>query len=198
MEKAGLFEQMTQRLTHLGVAYQIDQGTDVAISQEFLNAGWGMGKKKISYEASVFGDESSRTVFMWEMTKEIGAGFSFGFSSESSYQVGKTVFRKVKGAQYGPDGKVYEYDLDLGAIPAAVKETALNNGWKFKTVLRKKHALWPGGYSVSPSFFQAEEMLPPQDDQPPSGGEAYFCSQCGHTMGKEALFCTRCGSRKGD
>jgi glycine cleavage system H lipoate-binding protein len=40
----------------------------------------------------------------------------------------------VKNVQYGLDGKVYEYSLDLGAIPKTVKETAKQYGWKFKTV----------------------------------------------------------------
>lgn len=52
-----------------------------------------------------------------------------------------TMFRKVKSMQYGPEGKVYEYNFDLGAIPKTVKEIAKANGWKFKTVVLKKKAM---------------------------------------------------------
>jgi hypothetical protein len=53
------------------------------------------------YDAFIYAEETSRTFFMWEMTKETGFGFSFGFSSESSFQSGRTLFRKVKSIQYG-------------------------------------------------------------------------------------------------
>jgi hypothetical protein len=49
----------------------------------------------------------------------------------------------VKSTQYGAEGKVYEYELDLGAIPKAVKNIAKEGGWKFKTVLSKAKASYP-------------------------------------------------------
>ena len=57
------------------------------------------------------------------------------------------MFRKVKSIQYSAEGKVYEYTLDLGEITKIVKEIAKVNGWKFKTVLKKEKAMYPGGAS---------------------------------------------------
>ena len=127
-------------LKELGVSYTLWEGTDVMIHSEFLDAAWGSGSKKIQYDASVLFDEAKQEIFMWEMTKESGSGISFGSSNESSFQTGKTLFRKVKSVQYGTDGKAYEINLDLGAITKVFKEIAKKYDWKFHTVLKKDKA----------------------------------------------------------
>jgi len=146
MQKQEILYEISSKLTQMGIASQWGNGTDISIAAEFLDAGWSSGNKKITYEAMIFADESSNTVHMWEMTREVGQGFSFGGGSQSSFQSGKTLFRKVKSIQYGVDGKAYEYTLDLGAITKAAKETAVRKGWKFKTVLKRDKAAWPAGY----------------------------------------------------
>lgn len=113
------------------------------IHAEFLNAGWSIGKKKLTYDAYILVSGPDKTVFMWEMSKEIGGGFSFGGGVESFSRSGGTVFRKVKSVQYGPQGKAYEMTLDLGAIPRIVKEAAKRNGWKFQTVMKAEKARYP-------------------------------------------------------
>ena len=196
MEKEALINWITKKFTEMGLTFQTQNGTDITILQELLDSKWGMGKKKISYEASIYAEESSRTFFMWEMTKETSSGFSFGFVSESSFQSGRTVFRKMKSIQYGLDGKAYEYDIDLGAIPRTVKETAVNSGWGFKTVLRRSQAAWPANYAVAPPLSHASGSMPAENYHLPSDEAGIFCAGCGHKMTKEALFCTRCGRRK--
>jgi hypothetical protein len=196
MEKKALLDQLMRRFTELGIVFQMQKGTDLSIFQEFLDSRWGGGKKKISYEASVYGDRFSRTLFMWEKTKETESGFSFGFSSESHLQSGSTVFRRVKSLQYGPDGKAYEYDLDLGAIPRAVKETAQANGWNFKTVLKKEKALWPAGYSAEPVYAYGKSGEHSEDSIRTKEEKVTFCSRCGYRMRPEALFCAGCGQKK--
>lgn len=146
MQKQAIVHEISSKLNQMGIANQSGNGTDISIAAEFLDAGWSSGNKRITYEAMIFADESANTVFMWEMTREAGQGFSFGGGSESSFQSGKTLFRKVKSIQYGVDGKAYEYSLDLGAIPKAAKESATQYGWKFKTVLKRDKAAWPAGY----------------------------------------------------
>ncbi len=196
MAKEDIINQILQKFGQLGISYLTGNGTDITISTEFLDAKWGSRKKKISYNASIYAEESSNTFFMWEMTKETGSGFSFGSSSESSFQSGTTLFRKVKGIQYGLDGKAYEYTLDLGAIPKAVKETAKNNGWKFKTVLKKEKAFWPGGYSTPPTDPQVQALGPAESRRPATPEALSFCTKCGNSLTPEALFCPQCGSAK--
>jgi len=139
--------EATEALKELGVSYTLWEGTDVAIHSEFLDASWGSGSKKIQYDASVLFDESKQEVFMWEMTKESGGGLSFGSSSETSFQSGKTLFRKVKSVGYGLDGEAYEIDLDIGAITKVFKETAKKYDWKFHTVLKRDKALYTDGFT---------------------------------------------------
>jgi len=174
MNKQILISDALSKLTQLGINYSVGQGTDVSIRCEFLDAGWGTGNKKISYETSAYLDENSQTIFMWEMTKEVGSGFSFGGDSESSFQSGATLFRKVKSVQYGPDGKAYEYTLDLGAIPKAFKDAAKQYGWKFKTVLKRDKASYPQGYAPfanvnqpQMAYGQASPQMPPMQQYTP-------------------------------
>ncbi len=173
-----LVSAISTALRALGVPVQLGAGTDVSVRTEFLDAGWGTGDKRIDYEALVFVDDAEQTVFLYEKTAETGSGFSFGSSSESSFQSGATLFRKVKGVQYSTDGKAYEYKLDLGSIPKAVKETAKQHGFKCRTVLSRDKALWPAGYAPVP----------------PAQGHWGFCSNCGSPLSAGARFCTKCGA----
>ena len=214
MGKQDMINQIASRFSQMGISFQVGNGADITVAAEFLDAGWSTGGKKISYEASIFADESSNTVFMWEMTKETGFGLSFGGEGSSSFQSGKSLFRKVKSVQYGPDGKAYEYTLDLGAIPKAVKEAAKLSGWKFKTVINKNKAVYPAGYM--PAFtaagaFSAGQAQDAQIGAQPStqqgaqpisgrqGGEAAgrFCMNCGAPLPPGAKFCEKCGSAVG-
>lgn len=184
--KQQILSEISSKLSALGIPVQNGNGADITISTEFLDASWSTGRKKINYEASVFIDEASQTVFMWEKTTETGHGLSFGGGSGTSFQSGKTLFRKVKSIQYATDGKTYEYTLDLGAIPKNVKETAKQYGWKFKTVLSRNKASYPPGYM--PSY------IPPQTQeyttQPQTAG---FCANCGMPLEVGVNFCKKCG-----
>lgn len=141
--KQQILSEIKEGFTALGVQAQYGTTADVAVNAELLNAKWSTGSKKIVYAASILADEHERTVYMYEKTTETGGGLSFGASGGSSFQTGSTLFRKVKSVQYGPDGKAYEYEFDLGAIPKIVKEAAKRGGWKFKTVLNRNKAMFP-------------------------------------------------------
>jgi hypothetical protein len=117
---------------------------------------------------------------MWQKTGEISSGFSFGFSGGSYYQSGSTLFRKVKAVQYAPDGKVYEYNLNLGAIAEAAKSTAKRYGWKFKTVINRDKASY--GENTTP---------PPAPSTMPAS--AAFCTACGQPV--TGRFCAACGAK---
>lgn len=115
-------------------------GSDITVDCELLDAKMGSGEKKIRYEDAVLVDEAEKTVFLYEKTTEKSKGFSFGASGESSFQSGKTLMRHVKGTYMGTNGSVINYDFDLGDIPKSIKMIAEKNGFKFKTVIRRKSA----------------------------------------------------------
>lgn len=186
--KQQILSEINSKLSALGIPLQDGNGADITISTEFLDAGWSTGSKKISYEASVFANELDNVVYMYEKTTEVGHGLSFGGGSGSSFQSGTTLFRKVKSVQYGLDGKAYEYTLDLGAIPKAVKETAKQYGWKFKIVINKNKAMYPAGYVPMPIV---------QKEKPQQQQTAGFCSNCGMQLTEGAKFCDKCGKPTG-
>lgn len=184
--KQQILSQISSKLSALGISVQNGNGADITISTEFLDASWSTGKKKINYEASVFIDEACQTVFMWEKTTETGHGLSFGGDSGTSFQSGKTLFRKVKSIQYAPDGKAYEYTLDLGAIPKNVKETAKQYGFKFNTVLSRSRASYPPGYMHA--YTAPKTQM--HNTQPHT---AIYCTNCGMPLEVGVNFCKNCG-----
>ena len=191
--KQEIISEINEKLESMGITMRQGDGTDITITTEFLDAGWSTGKKKISYEASVFANEQNKVVYMYEKTMEIGQGFSFGGESDTSFQSGTTVFRKVKNVQYGPDGKAFEYTLDLGAIPKAVKETAKHHGWDFKIVINKTKAMYPVGYEPANNQFAQPPRQAEQRGTPKNG----YCSNCGMPMKMEERFCSHCGASNG-
>jgi len=129
-------------LSNMGIAVTKGDKTDLSIDVELLDASFSTGKKKLKYEAMILLDEADKAVRMYEKTTETSSGVSFGMSGETSFQSGSTLMRKVKSVQYGPEGKVFEYNFDLGAISKAIKSAALAHGWSFKTVIIKKNAMF--------------------------------------------------------
>lgn len=140
--KRDLMQEIENQLSTMGISVTRGDKTDLSIDAELLDASFSTGKKKLRYEASILLEEHDKAVKMYEKTTEISAGVSFGMSGESSFQSGSTLFRKVKSVQYGPEGKVFEYNFDIGAITKAVKTAALAQGWSFKTVILKKNAMY--------------------------------------------------------
>jgi len=133
-------EELLNKLKSIGVPAHRAEEADIEISTTFTDAKWTAGNKVIKYHGMISFNESEKTIFMYEKTSESSSGISFSGGMESSFQSGKTLFRKVKTVAYGLDGKAFEVDLDLGAIPKTVKEYGKQIGWKFKTVLSTKKA----------------------------------------------------------
>ena len=140
--KKDLLLEIETLLSNMGVAVTKGDKTDLSIDVELLDASFSTGKKKLKYEAMILLDEADKAVRMYEKTTETSSGVSFGMSGETSFQSGSTLMRKVKSVQYGPEGKVFEYNFDLGAISKAIKSAALAHGWSFKTVIIKKNAMF--------------------------------------------------------
>lgn len=138
--KREILGEIATRLGSLGIPFETGTRADVLIQTVFLDASWGSGSKKLEYLGSALLKDAERTLYYYELTKESSSGFSFGSDSESSFQSGKTLFRKIKSVRYGPDGKAYELTLDLGAIPKAFQDAARQYGWTFKTVLKRDKA----------------------------------------------------------
>ncbi|MDQ7795102.1 MAG: hypothetical protein RDU89_11930 [bacterium] len=138
--KQELLEAIAGGLEQVGVPHRRGGKTDIGIEETFVDAGWGSGRKRITYQAAILADEDARTVWMWEKTTEATKGLSFGAGAESHFQSGRTLFRKVKGVHRGLDGSTREYSVDLGAIVKAVRDAAVQGGWRLKTVLNRSRA----------------------------------------------------------
>jgi len=138
--KKEVVQEIASKLESMGLTPILGGDSDITIHSELLDAKGGSGEKKISYENAILVDEKENTVFLYEKSVEKSKGFSFGSSSESSFQSGKTLSRHVKGVFLGSNGARVTYDFDIGEISKTIKSIAEALGWKFKTVIRKKNA----------------------------------------------------------
>lgn len=97
---------------------------------------------------------------MYEKSTKISKGLSLGGGVDSSFRSGTTLYRKVRSVQYGPEGEAYYIDLDLGAIPKAVKEIAKKYDYMLKTVIVRIKAMYPvGSVAGSIEYRKVEEKF---------------------------------------
>lgn len=168
MDKHDLKTSILKELNEIGVFPVENTTADLTLDVEFVDAKWGTGEKKIEFHSSAYFDEANRVLYYWESTVDRSSGFSFGGESETSFQTGMTLMRKVKSIQFGPDGKAVEYSLDLGQITKTYKDAAKKANWKFKVVLSKEKAMFPEGMhsGASPIQTMDSESLAFSDTQP--------------------------------
>lgn len=138
--KDAIIQEIFTKLESMALSPAKGGDSDITVECELLDAKMGSGEKKIKYENAVLVDEAENTRFLYEKMTEKSKGFSFGSSGESSFQSGKTVMRHVEGTYMGTNGKAINYDFDLGEISKSIKAIAERNGFKFKTVIRRKSA----------------------------------------------------------
>ncbi len=138
--KNEVVQEIASKLETMGLTPVLGGDPDITVHSELLDAKGGSGEKKISYENAILADEKEKTVYLYEKSTEKSKGFSFGSSSESSFQSGKTLSRHVKGVFIGSNGAQVTYDFEIGEISKTIKSIAETRGWKFKTVIRKKSA----------------------------------------------------------
>ena len=140
--KEEMIQEIFTKLESMALAPTLGGESDITVNCELLDAKVGSGEKTIAYENAVLVDEDEKVVFLYEKTTEKSRGFSFGASGESSFQSGKTLMRHVKGNFIGLNGKAVNYDFDIGEISKSIKAIAEKTGFKFKTVIRRKSALF--------------------------------------------------------
>lgn len=138
--KEEVVQEIFTKLESLALSPKRGGDSDISVDCELLDAKGGSGEKKITYQNAILVDDHEKAVFLYEKTTEKSKGFSFGSSGENSFQSGRTLMRHVKGTFVGINGAVINYDFDIGEISKAIKTIAEKNGFKFKTVLRRKSA----------------------------------------------------------
>lgn len=123
-------------------AVRSDQ-TVLEIEGVLATAQWGVGKKKVEYNACLNVNESENIVVFCEIIKETEAdqGFWAGFRFEKYKVAGKSISDRVREVGYGPQGKLIDYNWDYAQTRQLVEGLVRSNGWKFKIELMKKECL---------------------------------------------------------
>jgi hypothetical protein len=140
MQKEEIISKIAAQYAGMGIPCRTGAGADITVNAELLDVKFLTEKMKLQYENSILVDEGARRIYYFEKTREMRVGVGLGFGAESSFQSGKTLFRKVRSAGIGPDGQPFSYEFDIGRLAKIVKEAADEAGYKMKTVLSRKKA----------------------------------------------------------
>jgi hypothetical protein len=135
--------------------YQIKpaENTDFELTWKIADARWfGVFAKeglKQTYRAYIYLDEAKSTVRLWQAVDSVEwvAGAPKVHFQKEFFR-GKVIYQKSYGVQYGVKedksfGKVYEYRFDINDIVGPVRKAALDGGWEFVEVMRKRNAMKP-------------------------------------------------------
>jgi hypothetical protein len=139
--------------------YQINpaENTDLELIWKIVDARWlGVFAKerlKQTYRAYIYLDESRHAVRFWQAIDNVewvAGAPKIHFQKE--FFRGKVIYQKSSGVQYGVKedgtlGKVYEYKFDINDIVGPVRKAALDGGWEFVEVMRKRNAMKPAQYT---------------------------------------------------
>jgi len=135
--------------------YQIKpaENTDFELIWKITDARWlgvfAQERLKQTYRACIYLDEPRHTVRLWQAIDNVewvAGAPKIHFQKE--FFRGKVIYQKSYGVQYGIKedgalGKVYEYKFDINDIIGPVRKAALDGGWEFVEVLRKRNAMKP-------------------------------------------------------
>jgi hypothetical protein len=131
--------------------------TDFELIWKIADARWlGVFAKerlKQTYRAYIYLDEQKHAVRFWQAIDNVewvAGAPRIHFQKE--FFRGKVIYQKSYGVQYGVKedrtfGKVYEYQFDVNDIVGPVRKAALDGGWEFVEVMRKRNAMRPAQYT---------------------------------------------------
>jgi hypothetical protein len=140
--KGQIMADINSQLSALGIMPIFSKGTDITITTELITTNGRYGSKEIVYEALIYLDQQQKTAFMYEKSSENKSSLP-SETSGSLFQSGTATDRNENNVRYGLDGTIYEFELEMGTIAKAVRQSVKRNGWKFKTVLQKRLAQFP-------------------------------------------------------
>lgn len=109
--------------------------SDLEIESLLSDEDWGLGNKKLEYNAYLLLQEEEKVIVFWEMVKETGSELGF---------IAGCAAGKLTGVQYDSDEKVLSYQREYGRIRSDIREIAEQCGWEFKTALFKRKAMYQG------------------------------------------------------
>ena len=169
------------KLDELQIPFSIKDENSVYVNTDFYEISSEVEFKKISYEMTVFLDETARAVSMYVKTVD-QCLVTAGGETRAVPAPSTTMFRKVKRYCTGKDGRGFVVTTDLGEVPNTVKNTAFKYGWKFSTALnlnRFRKTVEPSTVTLSLTDevdlpAEPEPEAPPLKPQAPPRRKGFF------------------------
>ena len=167
----------------------LDQESDLSLDVVFEDA---KDNNPVHFKNKVLLDAESRVLHYWEKVSDKKVGFFSDEDTNTTMQIGTTLYRKVINRYTDELGNSKVESLDIGEISKTIKSCAKNAGWKVKTVLSEKKASYPENY--------IPDSLPVHQNQNinDSNSKLEFRKKCGKPFTDDAKFCGNCGHPRHD
>lgn len=186
MEKHELRKTIQSELALIGIFMVLDQECDLSLDLVFEDA---KNNNPVHFKNKILLDEEAQILNYWEKVSDSKIGFFSDNETNTTTQIGSTLYRKVVNRYTDSNGKQILENLDIGEIGKRIKRCAKEAGWKTKIVLSEKKASYPENYIPVQKYSDDEKKM---DTVKNSSSE--YCIKCGHPFESDSKFCGNCGN----
>lgn len=185
MEKHELRKAIQSELALIGIFMVLDQESDLSLDLVLEDA---KNNNPVHFKNKVLLDEETQILNYWEKVSDSKIGFFSDNDTNTTTQIGTTLYRKVVNRYTDPSGRQVVESLDIGEIGKRIKQCAKDAGWKTKVVLSEKKATYPDNYIPVQKYSDNETK---SDDI--KNTHLDYCAKCGQPFISDSKFCGNCG-----
>ena len=185
MEKHELRKAIQSELALIGIFMVLDQESDLSLDLVLEDA---KNNNPVHFKNKVLLDEETQILNYWEKVSDSKIGFFSDNDTNTTTQIGTTLYRNVVNRYTDPSGRQVVESLDIGEIGKRIKQCAKDAGWKTKVVLSEKKATYPDNYIPVQKYSDNETK---SDDI--KNTHLDYCAKCGQPFISDSKFCGNCG-----
>lgn len=184
MEKHELRKAIQSELALIGIFMVLDQECDLSLDVVFED---GKNNNPVHFKNKVLLNEETQTLNYWEKVSDSKIGFFSDNDTNTTTQIGTTLYRKVVNRYTDSNGRQVIENIDIGEIGKTIKQCAKEAGWKTKIVLSEKKATYPENYIPVQKYSNDSKS----DDN--KNANLNYCAKCGQPFTNDSKFCGNCG-----
>ncbi|NTW91337.1 MAG: hypothetical protein HGA35_05355, partial [Erysipelotrichaceae bacterium] len=149
MEKHELRKAIQAELALIGIFMVLDQESDLSLDIVFEDV---KNNNPVHFKNKILINEETQTLNYWEKVSDSKIGFFSDNDTNTTTQIGTTLYRKVVNRYTDSNGRQVVENIDIGEIGKRIKQCAKVAGWKTKIVLSEKKASFPEDYIPIQSY----------------------------------------------
>lgn len=190
MEKHELRKAIQAELALIGIFMVLDQESDLSLDIVFEDA---KNNNPVHFKNKILLNEETQTLNYWEKVSDSKIGFFSDNDTNTTTQIGTTLYRKVVNRYTDSNGRQVVENIDIGEIGKRIKQCAKEAGWKTKIVLSEKKASFAEDYIPTQSY--SHENISNDNSK---NLKIEYCTKCGQPFINDSKFCGNCGHPRHD